>query len=203
MKKMVMALGFVMVLIFSTAYVYALDPGADPGQKGMGKRGHSHHEGWRTGKGISLTPEQKAQFRELRRNFRRDNAQLIGSLIAKKIELQALWTDPKADSNTIMDKTRELRDVQNQLRDKFVGMRLEARKFLTPEQIAHWKSGWMWRHRHGHHHMMGPGKMWRHNHRHGHHRMGAGRMMRHREMMGYGGMMGGERMMEHGCGGWR
>jgi Spy/CpxP family protein refolding chaperone len=29
-----------------------------------------------------------------------------------------------------------LRDLQNQLRDKAVQMRLEARKFLTPEQIA-------------------------------------------------------------------
>ena len=128
MKKIVMALGFAMVLIFSTAYVYAFDPGTDPGQKGMGKMGHSSREVWRTGKGLSLTPEQKAKFLDLRRDFKRDNAQLIGSLVAKKIELQALWTDPKADSNAIMEKTKELRDVQSQLKDKFVGMMLEARK---------------------------------------------------------------------------
>jgi len=203
MKKMVMVLGFVTILIFSTAYVYALDPGADPGQKGMGERGHFHHKDWGTGKGLSLTPEQKAKFRQMHRDFRRDNAQLIGSLIAKKIELQALWTDPKADSSVIMDKTKELRDVKNQLRDKFIGMRLEARKILTPEQIAHWKSGWMWRPGHRHHHRMGPGRMWRHGHRHGHHMMRPCEMMGHGRMMGYGGMTGRERMREHGWGEWR
>ncbi len=182
MKKTMMALGFVMVLIFSLTYVYALDQGGDPGQKGMGEMGHSH-KGWGHDKGLSFTPEQQAKFKELRRDFRRDNAQLIGSLVAKKIELQALLTDPKADSNAIMDKSRELRDVQNQLRDKFVGTMLEARKMLTPEQIDNLKPAWFWRHGHGHGHMME-----------------SGGMMEHREMMGHGGMMGHERMMEHGYG---
>ena len=179
MKKIVIVLGFVMVLMFSTAWVYALDPGADQGQKGMGKMGHSYHKGMGTHKGLSLTPEQKAKFRELRRDFRKDNAQLIGSLVAKKIELEALWTDPKADPNAILTKTKELGDIQNQLRDKFIGMKLEARKLLTPEQIAHWKRGWMWRHGHRHHHRMEPGRMWRHGHRRGRDTMGSSRMRGH------------------------
>ena len=179
MKKIMTAMGLVMILIFGVTYAYAHDAGVDPGHKGTG---HSHG-GWGQGKGLSLTPEQKAKFQEIRRNFRRDNAQLIGSLVAKKIELHALWTDPKADSKTILDKTTELRDVQNQLRDKFVGAMLEARKSLTPEQIAHWKPDWMWRHgrRNGH------GMMMRH-----------GRMMGHEGMMEHGGMMGHEGMMKHG-----
>ena len=178
MKKTMMALGFVMALIFSLNYVYAFDQGGDPGQKGMGMGEMGHfHKGWVHGKGLSFTPEQKAKFKELRRDFRRDNAQLIGSLVAKKIELQALLTDPKADSNAIMDKSRELRDVQNQSRDKFLGTMLEARKMLTPEQIDKLRPGWFWRQGHRHRHMMG-----------------LGRMMEHGEMMGHGGMM------EHGYG---
>ena len=186
MKRIMLALGFVMVLIFGVTYVYA----DNPGHKGMGEMGHSH-KGWGPGKELSFTPEQKAKFQELRRNFRRDNAQLIGSLVAKKIELQALWTDPKADSKAIMDKATELRNVQDQLRDKFVGTMLEARKILTPEQIANWKPGWMWGRGHRRGHGMGFGEMMGH-------RMGHGEMMEH------GGMMGHEGMTEHGhgrCGG--
>ena len=176
MKKIMLVLGLAMVLIFGASYVYA----DNPGEKGTGEMGYSH-KGRGSGKKFSFTPEQKAKFQELRRNFRRDNAQLIGSLVAKKIELQALWTDPKADSKAIMDKAKELRDVQDQLMDKSVGMMLEARNTLTPEQIAHLKPGWVWGRGHRHHH-----------------RMGFGEMMEHRGMMEH------ERMMEHGherCGG--
>ena len=63
-------------------------------------------------------------------------------MVTKRLELRSLWTDPKADSKAILDKERELRDLQNQMRDKAVQMRLEARKFLTPEQIANWRPGW-------------------------------------------------------------
>jgi len=205
MKRMVMAFGLAMVLIFSVTAVFADDPGGTPQQQQMGEMGHSYHKDWhkdwRSGKRFSLTPEQRAKFRELRRNFRRDNAQLIGVLVAKKIELMALWTDPQADPNAIMAKTRELRDLQNQLKDKFVGMKLEFRKILTPEQITHWKPGRMWRHHHRHgyymrhgrmwgqgcrgHHMMG-GRMWRHGHRQGYPMMEHGMMMEHRGMMGRG-----------------
>ena len=184
MKRIVVAIGFLMILVFGVTYVYA----DNPAQKGMGEMGHSH-KSWGPDKKFSFTPEQKAKFQELQRNFRRDNAQLIGSLVAKKIELQALWTDPKADANAIMGKAKELRDVQDQLRDKFVQTMLEARKLLTPEQIANWKPGWMWgcSHRHGRH-MMGYGEM----------------MMGHGAMMGHEGMMEHRGMMGHGhgrCGG--
>ena len=100
------------------------------------------HESWGPGKDDSLTTEQKTKFQELRRKFRGENAKLIGAIVTKKLELRSLWTDPKADSKAILDKEKELRDLQNQMRDKVVQMKLEARKFLTPEQIENWKPGW-------------------------------------------------------------
>ena len=203
MKKMVMALGFVAALMFIVTPVFADDPGAPPQQQQMGEMGHSHHKDWKCGKEFSLTPEQKAKFRELRQNFRRDNAQLIGSLIAKKIELKALWRDPQADPNAIMAKARELRGIQDQLKDRRVGMRLEFRKILTPEQIAHWKPGAMWRHMRRRHQMMGEGRMWGHErHMHRHHHMMEGGMWGHGDRHGHGmmehGMMEHGMMMEHG-----
>ena len=129
-----------------------------PGHRGM-------HESWGPGKDYPLTPEQKTKLQELRRKFREENAKLIGALVTKRLELQSLWTDPKADNKAILDKEKELRELQNQLRDKGIQMKLEARKFLTPEQIANFGPGCG----------MGPG-------------YGRGRMMGGGYGMGRGGM---------------
>jgi Spy/CpxP family protein refolding chaperone len=153
MRKTIVVLGLVAVMLFGVTYVYAQGPGMGPGHRGM-------HESWSHGKDYPLTPEQKTKFQELRRKFREENAKLIGAMVTKRLELQSLWTDPKADSKAILDKDRELRDLQNQLRNKAVQMRLEARKFLTPEQIQNWKPGWGMGRGHmmgGRGHMMGGG----------------------------------------------
>jgi Spy/CpxP family protein refolding chaperone len=130
MKKAVIALGLVVVMFFGVSYVYAQDPGA-----GRRHRWMHGQESWGQWKRLNLTPEQKAKFKELRRKFKEENAQLIGGLVAKRLELRSLWTDPKADSQAILAKGEELRNLQNQMRDKIVQYRLEARNSLTPEQI--------------------------------------------------------------------
>jgi Spy/CpxP family protein refolding chaperone len=135
MRKLMIALGLVAIMLLGVAYSYAQGPGMGPGHKGM-------HESWAPEKDHFLTPEQKTKFQELRRKFREENAQLIGTIVAKRLELQSLWTDPKADPKAILDKEKEMTGLQNQMKDKVVQMKLEARKFLTPEQIANWKPGW-------------------------------------------------------------
>ena len=130
MRKAMIALGLVMVILLGVSYVYAQEQG-DPQRHGW-----MHGEkSWGQGKRLNLTPEQKAKFQELRRRFIEENAQLIGGLVAKKLELRLLWTDPKADSKAILAKERELRDLQNRMRDKVIQYKLEARNSLTPEQI--------------------------------------------------------------------
>ena len=131
MQKTVMLLGLVMLMVLGVAYAYAQAPMSGPEHKGM-------HESWGPGKVCPLTSEQKAKIQELRRNFKRENAKLIGEIVTKKLELESLWTDPKSDSKAILDKERELRNLRDQLKDKAVQMRLEVRKFLTPEQIQNW-----------------------------------------------------------------
>ena len=135
MRKTIVALGLVAIMLLGVTYAYAQGSGMGPGHGGM-------HEHWGPGKESSLTPEQKAKIQELRQKFSGENAKLIGAIVTKKIELRSLWTDPKADSKAILDKEKELRDLKNQMRDKVVQMKLEVRKFLTPEQIQNWRPGW-------------------------------------------------------------
>lgn len=141
-----MALTLLVVLLGVTT-VYAQGPGFGPGP-GAGPRWGERHR-WGSSepdKGLNLTPEQKANFREMRKKFIRENAQLIGAMVGKRLEVRSLWADPKADSQTILAKEKEWRDLQNQMRDKVIQAKLEARKILTPEQIANWKP-WGMRHR--------------------------------------------------------
>ena len=151
MKKTAIALGLVLVMLLGVSFVYAQEKSDPPMQGGM----HGN-KSWGQGKGLNFTPEQRAKFRELRRQFIAENAQLIGERSAKRLELRSLWGDPKADSQTILAKERELRDIQSRLRDKIVQYKLEARKSLTPEQIE--KLGTMGRGRRGFHHGYGQGQ---------------------------------------------
>jgi Spy/CpxP family protein refolding chaperone len=136
MKKTMIALGLVAVMLLGISYAYAHGPGFFKGPTGKYSQ-----EYWGPGKVSSLTPEQEAKFQELRQKFNEETAQLRGALLTKRLELQSLWRNPEADSKAIMDKERELRDLQNQMRDKIVQNMLEARKLLTPEQIMTFGQG--------------------------------------------------------------
>jgi Spy/CpxP family protein refolding chaperone len=131
MKKVLVAVA-VVVLVMGVTYVYAHGPwqGSRYGAGPMGG------QDWGPGEGFSLTPEQRTQLQEMRRKFFDETTQLRQSILAKREEVRALYADPKVDSDTIVKKEGELRDLQDQMRDKAVQLRLEARKVLTPEQLA-------------------------------------------------------------------
>jgi Spy/CpxP family protein refolding chaperone len=128
MRKLVVALGLVAVVVLVGTYVYAQGPGY--GRAGWG------YEKW-----SSLTPEQRTKSQELRQKFNDETAKLRGTILTKRLELQSLWSDPKADSKAIQEKEKELRNLQDQMRDKAIQFRLEARKILTPEQFAQFGPG--------------------------------------------------------------
>jgi len=141
MKKTIITLGLVAVLLAGGTYAYSqgtgFGPGPGPGPGSGPHWGDGPHRGpGDFGKALNLTPEQKTKISELRKKFKEDNAQLIGTMVTKKIELQSLWSNPKADAAAIQAKEKEMRGLQNEMKDKAVQMRLEARKILTPEQIA-------------------------------------------------------------------
>jgi Spy/CpxP family protein refolding chaperone len=130
MKKAGIALGLAVAMFLSFSYVYAQDVGVGPEPQAAPGPAYEHH-----GKRLGLDEQQRASLHELRRKFKAETAQLMGELVTQRLELQSLWGDPKADSKTILAQERKLRDLQDQMRDKVVQYRLEARKLLTPEQI--------------------------------------------------------------------
>jgi len=133
MKKTMTAMGLVAVMLIGVTHAFAQNPGAQ--NPGRGHWGMGHQDLGQRG-GLSLTPEQRTKFQELRRRFNDETAQLKGAILTKRLELQSLWTDPKADPKAITEKEKELTALKGQLRDKMVQYKLEARKVLTPEQIS-------------------------------------------------------------------
>jgi len=152
MKKMIIILGLVALMLFGVTYVYAQGKGFGPGRKG-----EPCWESSNPGKWSTLTPEQRTKFQELRQKFNEETAQLRGTLLTKRLELQSLWANPKADSQAIANKEKELRDLQNQMRDKVIQLKLEARNILSPEQLAEFGQGWRRGPGFGRGHMMGYG----------------------------------------------
>jgi Spy/CpxP family protein refolding chaperone len=151
MKKLIIALGLVAIMIVGITYVFAQGPGygPGPGRMGQGNRGYQ--------KGLDLTPEQRGKLQELRKKFNDETAQLRETLHSKRLELQSLWTNPNADSKTIIEKEKGMRDPQDQMRDKMIQMRLEARSILTPEQLSQAGESGRRGPGFGPGHMMGPG----------------------------------------------
>lgn len=157
MKRRLIILGVVSIMVLGTVYASAYGPGDGPRGKG-GPCWQSSE----TGRVPNLTPEQRTKFQELRQKFVAETAKLRGDLLTKRLELQSLWSNPKADAKAIVDKEKELRDLQNQMRDKGLQFRLEARQFLTPEQISEIGSGFGRKHGFGRGptrgHGIGPGQ---------------------------------------------
>jgi Spy/CpxP family protein refolding chaperone len=136
MKKTIVVFGLLAAMLFGITFAYAQGPGFGFGHKGMPSHESRWHQEW-----SFLTPEQKVKFQELRRRFDEETAQLKGATLTKRLELRSLWTNPKADSKAILDKEKELRDLQDQMKDKVIQSKLEARKLLTPEQISQFGQG--------------------------------------------------------------
>lgn len=142
MKRKIVTLGLAAIVLLGVTYVvYAQSSGSGPGTGNRwGER--SRWRSWEPGKGLNLTPEQRATFREMRRKFMGENAQLMGAIVTKRLELRSLWTDPNSSPEAILAKEKELRDLQNQMKDKVVQGLLEARKILTPEQVSKVGANW-------------------------------------------------------------
>jgi len=136
MKKTIVALGLAAIMVLGVAYAFAQGQGPGPGF------GPGHRPGWGMEKWSSLTPEQQTKFQELRQKFNDETAQLRGAILTKRLELRSLWSNPKADPKAILSKEKELTTLQDQLRDKAVHFKVEARSILTPEQIAQFGSHW-------------------------------------------------------------
>jgi Spy/CpxP family protein refolding chaperone len=85
---------------------------------------------------LNLTAEQKTKMNELREKTWKDTVNLRNEMQTKRLELRTLWSNPNPDKDKIAAKQKELSALRDQLQSKMTESKLEARKFLTPEQAT-------------------------------------------------------------------
>jgi Spy/CpxP family protein refolding chaperone len=126
-----------------------------------GVRGYGHH-GYGSGYPYSsLSPEQREKLQAQERKFYEDTAELRRELYRKRLELEGLWADPKANPEKIKAKQREVSELQRRLQEKALEHQLAIRELGPEEGIGYgsWCLGYGmgYGHHHGRGHMGGPG----------------------------------------------
>ena len=84
---------------------------------------------------LNLTPEQAAKLQDLREGFLRDTLTWRNELLIKRFDLRDLLRNPQLDSQAILNKQREISDLESKIQERGILLQIELRKVLTPEQI--------------------------------------------------------------------
>ena len=83
--------------------------------------GRGHHR-------MNLTPEQAGKLFDLKQKFMNETANLRKAMVVNRAELRALWKAENPDAKQIVAKQKELNSVREQLQEKMVAFRIQARK---------------------------------------------------------------------------
>ncbi len=93
--------------------------------------------GWRSDfLGLNLTDTQQKQLDNLYQSYRKEVATLYNKMGQKQLELNSLLLETNPEHSRVTALQKEISDLQANLNDRSVTYQLEARKILTPEQIA-------------------------------------------------------------------
>jgi len=84
---------------------------------------------WGCGPGaMNLTTEQAGQLFDLKQKFMNDTASLRKEMMLKRTELAALWRADNPDEKQILAKQKELNALREQMQQKSVAFKMQARK---------------------------------------------------------------------------
>jgi Spy/CpxP family protein refolding chaperone len=87
---------------------------------------------------MELTTEQRKAVQSIESQYGERINQLQNKLMAKRLEIQQVFRDPRADEGVIRAKAVELADLQNQCRQARLDYRLAVRALLSAEQLQAW-----------------------------------------------------------------
>ena len=80
----------------------------------------------------NLTPAQASQLFDLKEKMHAETVDLRKQMMVKRAEMGALWKAENPDQNVILAKQKELNALREQMQQKMVAFRLEAKK-LAPD----------------------------------------------------------------------
>lgn len=147
------ALGIILAITLVGGWAFAHGP--------WGARGYGYPAcgyGYRYSK---LTPEQREKLQAQEEKYYRDTEDLRRDLYQKRLDLRKLWVDPKADSERIRAKQKEVFEVERRLQDKAFDHRMALRDLIPEGELGLGPGGYDYGMRYGPHnrggHWWGPG----------------------------------------------
>jgi Spy/CpxP family protein refolding chaperone len=146
MKKKSLLIGALLLLVVLPTAVAARRSSPGPGYQTGGAPSDSIPPGM-----PELTEEQRAALAGIERAYGDRIHELRGKLMGKRLELQALFTNPKADESAIRARAREVFELQRECHQTKFDYQMAVRGILSPEQLRAWCSsgkgcmarGWM------------------------------------------------------------
>lgn len=136
MKKSLFAIAALALLIASTTPAHAYrgwGGGADCCQGGNGGSGYSQQQ---------LTAEQQATFSEIQQKYEAKAEPVRESLIAKRMELDAIKDNPNTTRADIQELTSEITDLRGQMRDIREAYIAEVEEKVGPEALRGYGRGY-------------------------------------------------------------
>lgn len=117
----------VAILFFSAASAFA-----QPWGRGMGSGYGSPF----VESNLNLTQEQTDKIQKLRESYLKEITPLQNRLFTRRAEMRILWEEANPDRGKLLEKQKEVNDIQRQIEEKATMHRLELQAVLTPEQRA-------------------------------------------------------------------
>jgi Spy/CpxP family protein refolding chaperone len=152
-KTALVAVAVIVAVVLVGGWAFAHRP--------WGARGYGHH-GYGSGDpSSSLSPEQRERLQALEEKCYQDTAELRRELYRKRLELEGLWADPKADPGKIKAKQGEVSELKSRIQEKALEHKLAIRELLPEEGTGYgsWcpSYGMGYGRHHGRGHMWGSG----------------------------------------------
>ena len=129
MRNTIVVVGLIGAMALSAATAFAWGPG---GGRGMG-RGYGYGPG---AAAPNLRADQVAKLQKIQADRYAEAAKLRNDMLAKRLEIQALFRAPVLDQAKIAAKQKEITALQAQLQEKGLPTRTAVAEVLTPEQRA-------------------------------------------------------------------
>jgi len=106
--------------------------------KGRGGRGQGMGTGFNCNlpESLNLTPDQTAGINSLHAKFFKETTDIRTGIFSKKQEMKALMLEKSPDVEKAKSIQTELSALKSRIAQKTLEYQFEARKLLTPEQIA-------------------------------------------------------------------
>ncbi|MCF8035152.1 MAG: periplasmic heavy metal sensor [Desulfarculaceae bacterium] len=104
---------------------YGMGPGMmGGGRGGYGMRGYGpNYHGWQ-----SMPPADRQAWQQMYQEFQKDTLKLRQKLVAKHMELQTLWNEPKPDQARMRELSKEVSELQSELAVKRNEFLLQCRQ---------------------------------------------------------------------------